>query len=106
MELRVRASRRGIMKGNRRLAALRNMLHAMEREVGLQELSTIQRDIYYAACLSRDDQSLLSTDALRTHPIVRELPRSSFFRALKDLVDLGYFKPAGSPRSGLYEVVK
>ena len=37
-----------------RLATLRIMLHQMEREVGLEDLSSAQRDVYYAACLLAD----------------------------------------------------
>lgn len=89
-----------------RLATLRIMLHQMEREVGLEDLSSSQRDVYYAACLLADDQSKVSSDTLRVHPMLDQVPRSTFFRVLKELVAVGYLRSAGSPRSGLYEVVQ
>jgi hypothetical protein len=94
------------MNGNSRLAALRSMLHDMEREVGLQQLSSTQRDVYYAACLMRDDDSLVRSEEMRTHPILSELPRSSFFRILRELSEAGYLRQAGSPRSGLYQILR
>jgi hypothetical protein len=39
---------------NDKLAALRNMLWQMEIEVGLDQLSQPQKDVYYAACLVSD----------------------------------------------------
>ncbi len=42
-----------------RLAALRSMLLSMEREVGLDELSEGQRDVYYAACLAASGEQLV-----------------------------------------------
>ena len=89
-----------------RVATLRQMLFELEREVGLQQMSSSQRDIYYAACLLGDEDEVVNSDALREHPLLRDMPRSSFFRVLKELVSLGYLRSAGSPRSGLYRLVK
>lgn len=94
------------MHDRKRLATLRHMLFEMERDVGLEELSSLQRDIYYAACLLRDDQEAVNSDHLREHPLLRDMPRSSFFRVLRELADKGYLRSAGTPRSGLYKLLK
>jgi hypothetical protein len=90
------------MHKKERLAALRSMLISMESEVGLDVLSEGQRDLYYAACLSADEQYLVQSDDLRAHPMLQRMPRSTFFRLLRELISFGYLAPAGSPRSGKY----
>lgn len=92
------------MHKKERLAALRSMLLSMEHEVGLDVLSEGQRDVYYAACLSSDSRNLVQSDDLRSHPMLNRIPRSTFFRLLKELVSCGYLAPAGSPRSGQYVI--
>lgn len=92
------------MHKKERLAALRSMLLSMEHEVGLDVLSEGQRDVYYAACLSADSRYLVQSDDLRSHPMLNRIPRSTFFRLLKELVSCGYLAPAGSPRSGQYVI--
>ena len=94
------------MQKKERLAALRGMLISMETEVGLDVLSEGQRDLYYAACLSADAQYLVQSDDLRKHPMLSRMPRSTFFRLLKELVSHGYLAPAGSARSGLYAIIQ
>lgn len=95
------------MTNRTRLATLRHMLFAMETETGLTMLSPAQRDIYYAACLLvYDADEIVNSDSLRDHPLLKDMPRSSFFRVLRELVGLGYLQATGSPRSGLYRVQK
>ncbi len=94
------------MQKKERLAALRSMLLSMEHEAGLDGLSEGQRDLYYAACLSADNLCLVQSDELRKHPMLSRMPRSTFFRLLKELVSSGYLAPAGSQRSGQYAIVK
>lgn len=89
-----------------RLAALRSMLLSMEREVGLDELSEGQRDVYYAACLAASGEQLVYSEDIRQHPMLARIPRSTFFRFLKELVAIGYLAPSGSPRSGQYTIVQ
>ena len=50
---------------NDKLAILRNMLWQMEVEVGLEQLSQAQRDVYYAACLVADDDQLVHSDIVK-----------------------------------------
>lgn len=90
-----------------RLAALRQMLYELEAETELKALSAVQRDVYYAACLLLDDGGeIVNSEHLREHPLLKDMPRSSFFRVLRELAETGYIQTAGTPRSGLYRIQK
>lgn len=94
------------MLKNSKLAALRNMLFQMERDVGLEVLSPPQRDVYYAACLVAEGDAPVNSDQVRHHPMIETMPRSTFFRILRELTEIGYLQSTGSERSGLYQVVR
>jgi DNA-binding IclR family transcriptional regulator len=89
-----------------RLAALRNLMLSMERDLGLSDLTDYQRDVYYAAHLVATKDDIAHSDSIRQHSMLSTVPRSTFFRSMKDLVSLGYLVPSGAPRSGEYLVVK
>lgn len=86
------------------VAALRQMLWQMEVEIGLQDLSCAQKDLYYAACLTADEQKLIHSDEVRRHDLLSQMPRPTFYRALKDLVAKGLLSRAGDTRDGKYYV--
>lgn len=87
---------------NGKLAALRNMLWQMEVEVGLEDLSQPQKDVYYAACLVADEDQLVHSETVKRHPMLALMARPTFYRALKDLVDKGFLVTAGSRKDGRY----
>lgn len=89
-----------------RLAALKSMLFTMECSVGLDRLTDGQRDVYYAAWLASNGQQTVQSDDMRNQPILSKIPRSTFFRLLKELVTTGYLIPAGTIRSGEYTIVR
>jgi hypothetical protein len=62
----------------------------MERSMGLQDLSAVERDIYYAATELSDAPSGVKTTSLLDHTLVLNVSRPTFFRALKSLVCKGY----------------
>ena len=74
------------------LAKLRVLLSGMEVDMGLDELGEVQKNIIYAATLISHSQELIETDELRTHILLNGTSRSTFFRALRGLVDVGYIK--------------
>lgn len=94
------------MTGNERLARLRDLLWQMEVEVGLEQLSQPQRDVYYAACLVADEQRTLHSEQIRRHPMVAPMARPTFYRALKDLVTCGYLVAASDGRTGRYRILR
>ena len=87
---------------NDKLAILRNMLWQMEVEVGLEQLSQAQRDVYYAACLVADDDQLVHSDIVKGHPMVAPMARPTFYRALRDLVAKGFLAAASERKDGRY----
>jgi hypothetical protein len=88
------------------MARLKELLMGMEKDLGLEDLGIVHKDIIYAATMVIDEQSQFETDAVRQHPLLYGVSRSSFFRALKDLVAAGHIKhQSGSYRSS-YLLVK
>ena len=75
-----------------RLARLRNLLSGMEDDMGLNSLGAVQKNIVYAATLISQKHEPVETAELRTHKLLDDTSRSTFFRALRDVVDKGYIK--------------
>lgn len=72
------------------LAALRLLLMDGERTIGLADLSTPQRDVYYAVSLLQAKQGAgVKASQIIEHDLVANLPRATFYRALKFLHDKG-----------------
>ena len=90
----------------KRLAVLKSMLFSMECSIGLDTMSDGQRDVYYAAWLTANGQPTVLSEDVRNQPMLRKVPRSTFFRLLKELVTTGYMIPTGTIRSGEYMIVE
>lgn len=87
-----------------KLAELRKMLLGMEQAFGLENLSTVERDLYYAANDLSDNQDNFRTMGLLEHTLVAGVSRPTVFRALKSLVQKGYLSPCGESGRGRYVV--
>ncbi|MCL6284479.1 hypothetical protein M3P21_13170 [Ruegeria sp. 2012CJ41-6] len=87
-----------------KLAELRKLLQSMERSLGLQELSPVERDVYYAASeISKSDEEV-RTVLLIEHSLLQTVSRPTFFRALKSLVNKGYLSQGRASNRGRYLV--
>lgn len=86
------------------LAELRKMLLGMEKAMGLEDLSAVERDIYYAASDLSDSHNGFRTVGLLKHSLVTKISRPTFFRALKSLVRKGYLSPSDASGRGKYVV--
>ncbi len=87
-----------------KLTELRKLLLDMEQTLGLTDLSTVERDIYYAANeLSRGEIGV-RTIGLIEHDLLKRVSRPTFFRALKSLVNKGYLSQQADGKRGLYLV--
>jgi len=64
----------------------------MEDDMGLNSLGAVQKNIVYAATLISQKHEPVETAELRTHKLLDDTSRSTFFRALRDVVDKGYIK--------------
>ncbi|WP_315901703.1 hypothetical protein [Ruegeria arenilitoris] len=85
-----------------KLAELRKLMQSMERTLGLEELSPVERDIYYAAEELSKDTREVRTYGLIEHTLVQSVSRPTFFRALKSLVQKGYLSQSGNANRGRY----
>eukprot|EP00919_Chromeraceae_sp_WS-2016_P043338 GHVR01103492.1.p1 GENE.GHVR01103492.1~~GHVR01103492.1.p1 ORF type:complete len:137 (-),score=8.52 GHVR01103492.1:286-696(-) len=102
-----------IMSEISKLTELRKLLLDMEQSMGLQNLSSVERDIYYAASdyATSDHASstgtgtgAVKTTTLRAHRLLAQVSRPTFFRGLKSLLGKGYLEPCKNSTRGYYIV--
>lgn len=74
------------------IALLRALLLGMEKDLGLDTMSSVQKDIVYAVTMILESKDTVETDEIRNHSLLAGVPRSSFFRALKEVIDTGHIK--------------
>lgn len=89
-----------------KLAALRHLLHEMEQELGLDNLSPVQRDVLYAAHLLSEGAETFTTAQLRRHEMVQDISKPTFFRVLKALQDEGYIVQGPEAVQGTYRLAQ
>lgn len=87
-----------------KLAHLKEILLGMERDLGIESLGPVQKDIVYAASILSEADAEIETDDIRRHQLLGGVGRSTFFRALKDVVDLGYLKHADGAQRSRYHL--
>ena len=87
-----------------KLTELRKLMLGMERSLGLQDLSSVERDIYCAADDLARQQGRVQTTGLLEHALVANISRPTFFRALKSLVNKGYLSTGQGVGRGRYIV--
>lgn len=75
-----------------KIAHLKQLLLGMERDLGINDLGMVQKNIVYAATILAERCNNFETEDLRKHALLEGVSRSTFFRALKDVVDSGYLK--------------
>lgn len=86
------------------IAQLRRLLHSMEQSLGLVELSPTERDVFYAASELSERNEIVRSDKLQDHPLINEIAKPTYFRALKALIRLGYLHHAAGTKTGKYVV--
>ena len=87
-----------------KLTELRKLMLEMEHSMGLQDLSSVERDIYYAASDLTESPGSVKTTKLLKHSLVAGVSRPTFFRALKSLVFKGYLAQCQITGRGQYVV--
>lgn len=90
---------------HRKLAALRQLLHRMERDLGLNGMNGVQRDLLYAANLISDETGTFSSADLRKHDMARDLANLSYASGLEALVRSGLID-ALPGQAGVYRLVR
>ncbi len=87
------------------LFELRCMLREMERDVGLQELSETEMDVFLAAhAVTGKQGEPVTSDQIRQHELVSNIAQATYHRALRSLVMLGLLAKADGYKSRLYVV--
>lgn len=88
----------------KRLADLRQVLLGMEKDFGLSELSETETKVLYAARLLKEVKPCVQLSDLAEHPMLEGMSRSSFFRAIKTLIEHGFITKSGSEKRAGYLV--
>lgn len=86
------------------IAHLKELLLGMERDLGIGDLGAVQKDIVYAATILSEKDRNFETDELRRRTLLEGVSRSSFFRALKDVVEGGYLNHCDGTQRSVYEL--
>ncbi|NIZ14846.1 hypothetical protein [Phaeobacter sp. HF9A] len=82
----------------RAIFELRDMLRQMERDIGLDDLSAAEKDVFQAAhTLTETPGQLVQSEQIRHHPLASHIAQATFHRALKTLLELGFLeRPMGA----------
>ena len=87
------------------LAQMTLMLREMERDVGLEDLSAKEMDVFLAAhVLTGAAGTAVTSDEIRRHELTAPLAPASFHRALKSLLDFGLLETANGYKTRHYIV--
>lgn len=86
------------------IAHLKELLLGMEQDLGMNELGNVERNIIYAATILSEGCKNFETDEIRNHTLLSGVSRSTFFRALKGVVDGGYLIHEEGTRRSTYTV--
>ncbi len=81
-------------------------MRGMEYSMGLEDLTTVERDIYCAASELAASSEGAETVHMLEHVLVTNVSRPTFFRALKSLVNKGYLSNRDEACRGCYTVHK
>lgn len=87
-----------------RLLYLRKVMQSMEADLGLQELSQIEKDIIYAAHDAADAQGQFEASAVLAHELTRDIPKTTYHRAFKSLLERNIIEPVKGFKTRRYIV--
>lgn len=91
------------MKSYINVAQLRELLIGMEQELGLDDLSQNEKDVFYAAqSVLGGKRDVAKSDEIRNHILVRSMTQPTFHRSLKSLVAKGLLDHAPNTKAGSY----
>lgn len=89
------------------VSKLRKLLAEIEVELGLSVLSASERDLLYALVLeSTNAGSVVTTNALRDNPIVRDMSDPTMYRYIIKLIEKGIVTLAPGRQRGAYMIVE
>lgn len=86
---------------------LRNMLRDMESDLGLEQLTRVERDVLLAARdLTETPGAVIQSDQIRQHRLVEDVAQATFQRALRKLLLLEILEHPEGAKSKHYIVSK
>ncbi|MCC5956212.1 MAG: hypothetical protein JJU07_08920 [Natronohydrobacter sp.] len=89
------------------LAQLLEMVAGLQRDLGLEDALPLERDILAVfGALSREGYSDVRTEALMEHPLLADVPKASFHRALRALLERGHILHADGYKTGRYRLAQ
>jgi len=83
---------------------LKSMLGDMEQDLGLAELSSVEKNVYLAAQDIKSHDGIVETKHILDHTFTRKMSRPTFFRALKSIQEKGLLVNAPDKKVGLFIV--
>ena len=87
-----------------RLLYLRKVMQSMETDLGLQELTQVERDIVYAAHDAADSEGCFDASSVLAHELTKDIPKTSYHRAFNALLDRQLVQPASGFKTRRYVV--
>jgi hypothetical protein len=85
-----------------KIAQLKQLLLGMERDLGIDNLGAVQKNIVYVATLLSEKDGNFETGEMRKHELLEGVSRSAFFRALNDVVNAGYLSHFNGTQRSAY----
>ena len=89
-----------------RLSQFRLLLHDMEKEMGLLDLTPLERDIYYVAMEVADRSGEMSTSDIFNHDLLKNASRPTIFRAISTLMARGILRRRTGSARGVYTLAQ
>lgn len=87
------------------LFELRSMLRKMEHDIGLEDLTAAEMDVFLAAhALTGKLGEVVTSDEIRQHHLASGLAQATYHRALRSLVGLGLLEKANGYKARHYVV--
>lgn len=102
-ELRRKADRERIMDKLKSIIYLREVLRRMEKDVGLDALTSTERNVLLAAySLALTSNHIIESAQLRNHVLVKPVAQATYHRALRSLQHHGFLEKAGNSKAKSY----
>ena len=87
------------------ISQLRSVLRKMERDIGLDGLSAVEKDVFLAAhSLTRSEGDVVASARIRAHSCVKNIAPATYHRALRTLLKMGFLELAGDSKTKSYVI--
>ena len=88
-------------------ARLLETIMDMEKDVGLNNFTSNEQQVYAAVVLLSNDTTLpVSIHDIKSHYLVRDIPMPTIYRSFNRLIKANKICHIGSDRSGLYAITR